>query len=71
MTILRDVAAMLFSMFMADRALSGAILCLVALVGLAIEEAGLQPLYGGAVLLAGCLAIIVVVTSREARRRRG
>jgi len=71
MTILRDVAGMLIGMFLADRALSGAILCLVALVGVAIKEAGLQPLYGGAALIIGCVGIIAAVTVREARRRGG
>jgi len=71
MTILRDVAGMLFGMFMADRALSGAVLCLVGLVGIAIKAAGLHPLYGGAALIVGCIGIIAVVTMNEARRRRG
>ena len=44
-------------------------LALVAAIG-AVDGLGLNHLLGGAALIAGCLAIIVVVTSREARRRR-
>jgi MFS-type transporter involved in bile tolerance (Atg22 family) len=69
MTLLRDIAGELYSMFMADVALSGAILALVAVIG-TVDGLGLDHRLGGAALIAGCLAIIVVVTSREARRRR-
>ena len=69
MNIIGDVFSELYSMFLADAALSGAILALVAAIG-AVDGLGLNHLLGGAALIAGCLAIIVVVTSREARRRR-
>ena len=69
MNIIGDVFSELYSMFMADAALSGAILALVAAIG-AVDGLGLDHLLGGAALIAGCLAIIVVVTAREARRRR-
>ncbi len=70
MNIIGDVFKELYSMFMADAALSGAILALVAAIA-AVDGLGLDHRIGGAALIAGCLAIIVVVTAREARRRGG
>ncbi len=70
MNIIGDVAKELYSMFLADAALSGAILVLVAAIAVAVSGLGLDHGLGGAALIAGCLAIIVAVTAREARRRR-
>lgn len=56
MTILKDVFAELFGMFVGDARLSAAILVVVALAAGLIHLAGASPLIGGGVLLAGCLA---------------
>ncbi len=70
MTLIGDIAAELYSMFLADARLSGAILALVAVIGLLVDGVGFNAGLGGAVLIAGCLAIIVTVTAHEARQRR-
>lgn len=68
MILLREVVAEIVGMFVADARLSGAILTLVAGVALLIGVAGVGPLIGGLVLLAGCLAILVENVGRAARR---
>ncbi|SOC21574.1 hypothetical protein [Rhodobacter maris] len=68
MSILKDVLADLASMFVADARLTGAILALVAVAAMLVW-AGLPSLVGGAVLLVGCLAVLVLAVRREAARR--
>jgi Flp pilus assembly protein TadB len=70
MTLVRDIAKELLGMFLADARLSGTVLILVALVAYLVDGDGLDPLIGGAILIAGCLAILATVTTAEARRRR-
>jgi hypothetical protein len=70
MSIVIDVAKELFSMFLADASLTTATLVLVALVGLIVVAMRIEPLVGGALLVAGCLAIVTEAAAREARRRR-
>ena len=69
MSLLRDIAHELLSMFLADFRLTVAILALVLLVAGLIFSLGVQPLIGGSVLLAGCLVILVEAVVRETRRR--
>lgn len=69
MSILLEVLKELLSMFLADARLTGAVLALVGAVALAIGRGGVDPLLAGAGLLAGCLAILAVVTTLQARRR--
>lgn len=69
MSLLKEVLAELFGMFMADARLSLAVLLLVGAVALLIDVARVDPLLAGAVLLAGCLAIVAAVTAATARRR--
>lgn len=70
MMLLRDIAGELVGMFVADAKLSGAILLLVAATAFLVDLSGmLPPLLGGALLLLGCLAILVGVTALEARRQ--
>jgi hypothetical protein len=66
MTIVGDVCKELLGMFFADARLTLATLFLVAIVGGLIVALGVEPLAGGAVLLLGCLAILVGTASREA-----
>jgi hypothetical protein len=70
MSILIEVFKELFSMFAADARLSGATVLLVVLIAVLIAALGMSPLLGGALLLIGCLAILIEATLREARRRR-
>ena len=70
MNIISEVAAELFSMFLADRRLATAIVVLVALVAVTVRALPLNPLVGGTLLFCGCLAIVVGVAVREAKQRR-
>lgn len=70
MSILKEVFAELFSMFVSDRWLVTAILALVAGVAAAIMLGHIDPLLGGAVLLAGCLLTVVFSVCRHARKVR-
>jgi hypothetical protein len=69
MSLLKDVAAELLGMFLADARLSGAVLMLVLVIAALVLSAALQPLLGGAALLIGCLGILVEASVRETRRR--
>ena len=68
MTIIIAVLKELFAMFVADTRLTLAILLLVAIVA-GLVGSGAAPVIGGAVLLAGSLAILVLSVSREAKIR--
>ena len=70
MTILRDVLAELFSMFLGDVHLSASILVVVALAAGLIDLTGLHPLVGGSVLLVGCLAAVAIAVLATARHHR-
>ena len=69
MTILRELAAELIGMFFGETRLAAALLALVAATGLLIDFAGLDHLMGGAMLLFGSLALLVVSVCRAARPR--
>jgi len=68
MNFLRDLIRELFSMFLADAKLSGAIFALVGGIAVLIDFDGLDPLVAGFLLLVGCLAILAVITTVESRR---
>ena len=70
MKILADVAKELFSMFVADLRLTLSTLGLIALVGTLILWFKLDRPFCGAVLLAGCVLVLLEATSREAKRRK-
>ena len=69
MTVLRDVISELIGMFLGDARLSTAILGVVALAAALIDLAHAEPLVGGALLLFGCVAIVLESVHRAARRR--
>lgn len=68
MNLLKDVIAELIGMFVGDARLSAAVLVVVALAAAIVRFAGVDPLYGGGVLLAGCLLVVVEGVRRGARR---
>ena len=70
MSILAEVVRELVGMFLADARLTLATLALVGIVAILLLAAHVAPLSAGAVLLVGCLAILIEATVREARRRR-
>ena len=70
MSTLIEVAKELLSMFLADARLTITTLILVALIAVLVVVVRIEPMVGGGLLLAGCLAILVEAVAREARRRR-
>jgi len=72
MSILRDVLAELFGMFVSDARLTAAILAVVGIAAAMVDLAGMAPLLAGAVLLAGSLGVLVgavLMAARQHRRR--
>ena len=67
MTMLRELAAELIGMFAAEKRLAVAVLAIVAVAGSLVDFAGLNPLVGGAVLLFGCLILLIESVCRAAR----
>lgn len=69
MSILRDVAKELLGMFLADARLTAATLVLVAIVTGLVFATKVEPLWGGGLLLLGCLVILAKAAIREAKHR--
>ena len=69
MSVLLEVAKELFGMFVADFRLAVGVLCLVALVALAVDYLHVAPMLGAGLLVLGSLLIVVEATIRESRRR--
>ncbi|MDG4876643.1 hypothetical protein P9273_16225 [Mesorhizobium sp. WSM4935] len=67
MTVIRLVFKELVGMFVDDGSLALLALILIALITAAVKLLALQPLIGGFLLLAGCLAILLESTRRAAR----
>ena len=59
MTMLKEVVAELISMFVAERRLTIAILGVVTVAGCVANFTDLDPLVGGAVVLLGCLILLI------------
>ena len=70
MTILKDVLAELFSMFVGDARLTVAILAVVAVAALSISVLLLPPLIGGGLLLIGSVTVLILAVRREAMRQK-
>lgn len=69
MMIIIEVFKELVGMFLADAALSTATLVLVAIVATIVRSAPNDPLWGGGLLVFGCLAIVAGAALREANKR--
>ncbi|UVK55581.1 hypothetical protein DBIPINDM_002116 [Mesorhizobium sp. AR02] len=67
MNAIRLVAREFFGMFVDDGNLALLALVLVAAVAAAVKLLSLPPLLGGALLLVGCLAILLQSVRRAAR----
>jgi hypothetical protein len=67
MSILVDVLRELWAMFLTDARLALFILALVAVTALLTTTTALPPVFDGAVLLFGCIAILVEAVVRGAR----
>jgi hypothetical protein len=67
MVMLKELAAELLGMFVAEKRLAVAVLAIVAIAGSLVEFAGFDPLVGGGVLLFGCLILLIESVCRAAR----
>jgi hypothetical protein len=67
MTMLKELIAELIGMFIAEKRLAITVLAIVAVAGSLVDFAGLDPLVGGAVLLFGCLILLIESVCRAAR----
>jgi len=69
MKIIQEVAAELFSMFMADARMTLTTLALVAMVAALLRYTSLDPIYAGVLLLLGCILNVVAAAAREKQAR--
>ena len=67
MTVLKEVAAELIGMFVGEKRMTISVLAIVAATGSLVDFIGLDPLVGGAVLLFGCLILLVESVCRSSR----
>jgi hypothetical protein len=67
MTMLKDVVAELIGMFVAEKRLTIAVLGVVTAAGCLVNFTDLDPLVGGAVVLLGCLILLIESVWRSAR----
>ena len=67
MAMVKELAAELIGMFVAESRLTIAVLVIVAAAGSLVDFAGLNPLAGGAVLLFGCLILLIESVCRAAK----
>ena len=67
MTLLMEFAAELIGMFVGEKRMTISVLAIVAATGSLVDFIGLDPLVGGAVLLFGCLILLVESVCRSSR----
>ena len=67
MTVLREVAAELIGMFVAEKRLTLAILGVVTAAGCLVNFTDLDPLVGGTMMLLGCLILLIEIVWRSAK----
>ena len=68
MRLISAILSELFSLFVDDGSLALQVMGLIAAVAALVKLAGLAPLWGGGLLLLGCLAILALSLARMARR---
>jgi hypothetical protein len=71
MNVLRDVAGGLHKMFVADTWLAMGIVAVVSVTGLLTGIEAVGSLVGGALLLLGCVAVLIASIVLSGRRHRG
>ena len=67
MTMFKDLAAELIDMFVGEKRLTMAVLAIVAVVGTLVDFTDLNSLVGGAMLLLGCLVLLIESVCRSAK----
>jgi uncharacterized membrane protein YhaH (DUF805 family) len=70
MNVLRDVGTELFKMFVGDAWLTIGILTLVTLTALLTGAGAVPPLFGGMLLLLGCIVVLLASVVLAVRRFR-
>lgn len=70
MNLIKLISAEILGLFIDDGNLAVLSLLLVAVVTGLVKLVGLPPLWGGVLLLVGCLAILAESARRGSRRRR-
>ena len=68
MCLISAILSELFSLFVDDGSLALQVVGLIAVVAALVKLAGLAPLWGGGLLLLGCLCILALSLARMARR---
>jgi len=68
MNVLKEVVAELVGMFVAEKRLTIAILGVVTVAAWLVNFTDLDPLAGGAVILLGCLILLIESVWRSARQ---
>lgn len=68
MTIFTEVFKELLSMFVGDARLALSVSCLVTIAAFAVNFTRVPTLYIGIGMVAGCLAIIIAITTFQARQ---
>ena len=67
MTMLKELAAELIGMFAGEKRLTAAVLAIVAAAGSLVDFTDFNSLVGGALLLFGCLVLLIESICRSAR----
>ena len=67
MTMLKELAAELIGMFVGEKRLTVAVLTIVVVAGSLVNFTDLNSLVGGALLLFGCLVLLIESVCRSAR----
>ena len=67
MTMLKELAAELIGMFVGEKRLTVSVLAIVAAAGSLVDFTNLNSLVGGALLLFGCLVLLIQSVWRSAR----
>ena len=67
MMMLKELAAELIGMFVGEKRLTAAVLAIVAVAGSLVDFTDFNSLIGGALLLFGCLFLLIESICRSAR----
>lgn len=65
--MIKELMVELVGMFVGETGLTIGILAVVAVAAVAVDLLGLDPLVGGAVLICGCLGLLLESVTRGAR----
>ncbi len=69
MNVIRSIFLGLVSLFIDDGSFALAIVALIVAATVAVKAAGISPLWGGILLLFGCIILLLESVYRAARRK--